>query len=148
MGAPRVLKEARLFVKGMVVGRGVRFKVVGFALRASMVGPVFVLLMVGVRGVRFQSVLRVHEGGPTIVFVMGEGRGANMKGVGRAHKVVQIFARLMAEERDALGGSPGRVWARVRGRAISSPEVRRASAHLIVPRFRTSGFMGLIHLGL
>lgn len=37
--APRVLKGARLSARDMVEGKGVHSKVVGFARRASMVGP-------------------------------------------------------------------------------------------------------------
>ncbi|KAI8569693.1 hypothetical protein RHMOL_Rhmol02G0297300 [Rhododendron molle] len=104
-GSGAVKKGAHLSARGMVEGKGVHSKVVGFVRRVCMVGLNSVLHMGVVRGVLFRSAQRAHVGVPTFVSVTVGERGANPKDVERVHREPLILARNMVEARDAPGAN-------------------------------------------
>lgn len=145
-GAPRVQKGAHLSARGMVEGKGVHSKVVGFVRRVCMVGLNSVLHMGVVRGVLFQSAQRAHVGVPTFVSVTVGERGANPKDVERVHREPLIFARHMVEVRDAHGANVSQSLVKVNHHVIYLLGERLGFVHHMALWFKTNGFMGVPHL--
>lgn len=141
-GAPRVLKGVPLSARDMAEGKGVHSKVVGFAPRVSMEGPISVWHMVVVRDVQCLIAQRVPGDGLIFVSDMVEARDANMKDVVRVLKGAQTSARHMGEERGALGVIPGQSMAiNLLVLVTLLPGARRVSVHSTVVWYRTREFM-------